>query len=196
MGGLVARAALAHRGEARISRAIQLGTPNRGAFVAVQALRGSYPLVRRLALLDLRHDAEDIARKVLTTFPGLCGLLPPAEACQGFDPFDAGQWPDGPKPAAEVLETAQREIARLPAPDERFALIAGHGQDTVIDLRSRRGKLEFGRSPAGDGTVLVQEMLGEGEGKELILGVKTDPQFGPVMMFGLGGILVEVVKIS
>jgi CHAT domain-containing protein len=153
LGGLVARAALAHRGEARIARAIQLGAPNRGAIVTVQALRGSYPLVRRLALLDLKHDAEEIAGKILTTFPGLCGLLPPAEICEGFDPFDAAQWPDGPKPAVEILEIVRREIARLPAPDGRFALIAGHGQDTVVSLRLRKGKLEFGRSPAGDGTV-------------------------------------------
>jgi pimeloyl-ACP methyl ester carboxylesterase len=76
LGGLVARAALAHEGADRIGRVIQLGTPNRGAFVAVQALRGTYPLVRRVAMLDLHHDAGEIAEKVLTTFPGLCGMLP------------------------------------------------------------------------------------------------------------------------
>ena len=53
MGGLVARAALAHKGAERITRVIQLGTPNRGAFIAIQALRGTYPLIRRLAMLDL-----------------------------------------------------------------------------------------------------------------------------------------------
>jgi hypothetical protein len=153
MGGLVARAALSYKGGRRIGRVIQLGTPNRGAFVSVQALRGSYSLVRRLALLDLRHDAEEIAQEILTTFPGLCGLLPPAEACEDFDPFDPAQWPAGPKPAGAILEAAQREIASLPAPDGRFALIAGHGQDTVVDLRRRKGRLEFGRSHAGDGTV-------------------------------------------
>ncbi|MGQ0429822.1 MAG: CHAT domain-containing protein [Gammaproteobacteria bacterium] len=153
MGGLIARAALAHKGAGRIGRVLQLGTPNRGAFVAVQALRGTYPLVRRLALLDLKRDAEEIAREILTTFPGLCGLLPPAEACDGFDPFDAGQWPEGPRPAAAILAAAQKETSKLPAPDERFALIAGHGKDTVVALRRGKGKLEFGRNHAGDGTV-------------------------------------------
>ena len=31
-------------------------------------------------------------------------------------------------------------------------------------------------------------------GTEVIIGLTTDPQFGPVMMFGLGGIMVEVLK--
>jgi acetyltransferase len=40
--------------------------------------------------------------------------------------------------------------------------------------------------------VLIEKMiLG---GKEVILGMKKDPQFGPVIMFGLGGIFVEVLK--
>jgi acyl-CoA synthetase (NDP forming) len=40
--------------------------------------------------------------------------------------------------------------------------------------------------------VAVQRM--EKQGTEVIIGVTKDPQFGPVLMFGLGGVLVEVLK--
>ena len=40
--------------------------------------------------------------------------------------------------------------------------------------------------------VLIQKMISDG--KEVILGAKRDPSFGPVVLFGLGGIYVEVFK--
>jgi acetate---CoA ligase (ADP-forming) len=38
--------------------------------------------------------------------------------------------------------------------------------------------------------VSVQEMLGDGV--EVIIGVSCDPQLGPVLLFGSGGVMVEV----
>jgi acetate---CoA ligase (ADP-forming) len=40
--------------------------------------------------------------------------------------------------------------------------------------------------------VLIQEMVRPGV--EVILGMKRDPQFGPLILFGLGGIFVEIFK--
>lgn len=40
--------------------------------------------------------------------------------------------------------------------------------------------------------VLVQSMLQDGI--EVVLGVKRDPQFGPTVLFGLGGIFVEAIR--
>jgi len=43
-----------------------------------------------------------------------------------------------------------------------------------------------------DGSILVQEMV-QGR-RELVLGMTRDPQFGPCVMFGLGGIFTEILK--
>lgn len=45
---------------------------------------------------------------------------------------------------------------------------------------------------AGITGILVQKF--QKEGREVIIGMSTDPQFGPILMFGLGGIYVEALK--
>lgn len=48
-------------------------------------------------------------------------------------------------------------------------------------------------SPSADiRGVLVQEMLGAG--REVIVGMSQDAQFGPTVIFGLGGVFVEILK--
>jgi len=44
---------------------------------------------------------------------------------------------------------------------------------------------------SGKARLLVQEMV---QGTEVLLGARTDPQYGPFLMVGLGGIFVEVLK--
>lgn len=48
-----------------------------------------------------------------------------------------------------------------------------------------------GKAPGLDG-VLVQEMI-RGD-REFVLGMTRDPQFGPCVMFGIGGIFTEAIK--
>lgn len=49
-----------------------------------------------------------------------------------------------------------------------------------------------GADAADIGAVLVQEMVPAGV--ELLLGVRRDPIFGPAVVFGMGGIFVEILK--
>jgi acetyltransferase len=66
------------------------------------------------------------------------------------------------------------------------------GEDALTayhDMRARARRL----LPDADirGVALQEYIAG---GKEVILGMTRDPQFGPLLMFGLGGIYVEVLK--
>jgi len=77
---------------------------------------------------------------------------------------------------------------------------AGGVKLSVADANSVRRAyaeiLDSSRRYAGDADIagiLLTPMAPAG-GIEVIIGVVRDPTFGPVMMFGLGGILVEVLK--
>jgi len=61
---------------------------------------------------------------------------------------------------------------------------------TTFDALGQAARRAFPRADI-DG-VLVQEMLGGGQ--EVIVGLSRDAQFGPVVMFGLGGIFVEALR--
>ena len=66
-----------------------------------------------------------------------------------------------------------------------------------LDIRNDdEAKVAFNEIVAGingnEKTVLVQEMV---KGKrELVVGLSRDAQFGPCVMFGLGGIFTEIIK--
>lgn len=65
-----------------------------------------------------------------------------------------------------------------------------------VDVRGEtEAAIHFDRIMAaldGQGAVLVQELI---KGKrELAVGMIRDPQFGPAVMFGLGGIFLEVLR--
>ena len=66
-----------------------------------------------------------------------------------------------------------------------------------IDIRNDNEALQAYKDitagmSGSNGAVLVQEMV-KGE-RELVIGLIRDPQFGPCVMFGLGGIFTEILK--
>jgi len=76
--------------------------------------------------------------------------------------------------AGGVILNVGDDAALLRAWDELHANIRGAKGDLALD------------------GVLVESMAGKGT--ELVIGVKRDPDWGPVMLLGLGGIWIEVLK--
>jgi len=162
MGGLVSRAALALPDTGHVERLVLLGTPNSGSFAAVQALRGTYAVVRKVARLDT-SSAESLAAQVFNSFPSLYELLPHGACAGRFDLFDARCWPaDGPQPYGALLRAAREAQQRLAPADGRFATIAGVGQETVTAIARRREDFLYTLTRHGDGTVPVASAELEG----------------------------------
>jgi acyl-CoA synthetase (NDP forming) len=62
--------------------------------------------------------------------------------------------------------------------------VAGAAQAVIEDLRSRMPEARIDH-------FLVQEMV---DGVEMIVGARTDPLYGPIMVIGFGGVLVELLQ--
>jgi acyl-CoA synthetase (NDP forming) len=85
-------------------------------------------------------------------------------------------------------------VMKIISPDiihktEKKAVMTGildeAGAERAFDeIKKRSGKARFKG-------ILVQQQV---EGKEVIIGGKTDAQFGPIVLFGIGGIFVEIMK--
>ena len=94
--------------------------------------------------------------------------------------------------AARANELGFPVALKLIAPDvvhktEAGAVILGVRSESEVEAHSDR----LIRQSAAKGRILVQEMV---DGTEVILGARRDPQYGPFLIVGLGGILVEVLK--
>ena len=154
MGGLVARAALALAGTGNVERVVLLGTPHCGSFAAVQAVRGTYAVVRKVARLAGTATAESLAAEVFSSFPSLYDLLPVGAGGGATDLFDARAWPaSGPQPRAPLLQAALAARQRLAPPDERFISIVGVDQETVTAVTRRNDDFVYTLTRHGDGTV-------------------------------------------
>jgi pimeloyl-ACP methyl ester carboxylesterase len=194
MGGLVARAALNGPSSKRIVQLIQLGTPNYGSFAPVQALRATYPTVRKIAALDWHHTAEQLAEQVFRTLPGLYQMLPAPDRHPAVDFFDPRSWPaDAMAPDAALLKEARRVREGLAPADERCCLIVGVNQETVTGARrveeqhargeGRRRPAQEERHEAPAVHLVTQASCGDRQGQGFQLapaGLTQSPLDGPV----------------
>lgn len=156
MGGLVARAALAAPGLDHVRSLISLGAPHGGSFAVVQALRGTYPVVRRLAALDQLHDAETLTSEVFSGFASLYQMVPAVGALTTLDLFDPATWPEaGLKPDPTLLHAARTAVRLLAGAEERLICICGVRQRTITGIRVGGGEFHYAVSSAGDGTVPI-----------------------------------------
>jgi len=107
--------------------------------------------------------------------------------------------------AADAAESVAEEIGdevvmKIVSPDilhksDIGGVKVGVARDEVRD--AYEGLVSRARSYQPDAELLgvqVQEMVDLDEGVETIVGFNRDPQFGPLVMFGLGGIFVEVFE--
>jgi pimeloyl-ACP methyl ester carboxylesterase len=154
MGGLVARMALAMLPKRRVRKLILLGTPNFGSFAPVQALRGTYAYVRKVATLDLENSPEFLAERVFHSFPGLYQLLPGGRPRKVADLCRPARWPTaGLAPDPRLLAEVASARAKLAPPDPRMLQIAGVNRATIVNVHRKPGGFEYEMGLRGDGTV-------------------------------------------
>jgi acetyltransferase len=101
--------------------------------------------------------------------------------------------------AAHASEIGFPVVMKISSPDILHKSDMGGVKVGVADAATARDTFELieyrARKYSRDATiwgVLVQEMVPKG--REVLVGVNRDPQFGPLVVFGLGGIYVEVMK--
>jgi pimeloyl-ACP methyl ester carboxylesterase len=154
MGGLVSRAALAQPGMSTVERLVLLGTPNFGSFAPLQALRGTYAVVRKIASLVATGSPESLSGEIFNCFPSLYHMLPAAACNGGMDLFDPEEWPrSGPQPDATLLSGAREIRGKLLPPDERVTTVVGVGQETVTGVSKCNDDFIYTITRHGDGTV-------------------------------------------
>lgn len=176
MGGLVARAMIAGAPEVweRMcrhpeARLIMLGTPNGGSYAIPQVLTGRDGLIKKLAMLDLKNNTEELLG-IISAYPGLLEMMPENGS---FDLFLSQTWKEIHQSDAEngtwhtphdkKLEQAKAVRDKLKdALDQldpsRVRYIAGHAAATPMDLEIRKegnnqSKLVFLATAHGDGRV-------------------------------------------
>lgn len=141
----------------RGGRLIMLGTPNRGTYAIPQLITGLDPIVRKIALLDIRHGHDEVLQ-IFNTFVGQYQMLPSplavpaAEQLYESSLYGKLNVPQNRLDAALKFHYSLRDVID---PD-RMVYIAGRNRRTFSGLKDYRkvGTLEaYDVTLEGDGRV-------------------------------------------
>jgi hypothetical protein len=122
---------------AKGGRLVMLGTPNHGSFGTITLLTGMESLLRKIAFLDLRSDADDI-RRVFASFPSIYQMLPSPHHHAAWESlYDANSY-GGLEVSQDLLDRglAIHEMIATAVEPERMVSILGHGQPTTVDVET------------------------------------------------------------
>ena len=150
--------------------------------VAGLGLYGERKKIGVTALTAATGGAEDLQGEKLKNLLQSRGIGVPRQALVAT-PRDA---------AAKAKEIGFPVALKLVAEEivhktESGAVVLGLKSSEEVETQ---GKQLLAKAP-GSAQLLVQEMV---QGTEVLLGARTDSQYGPFLVVGLGGILVEVLK--
>ena len=145
-------------------RLIMLGTPNYGSFSIPQVITGVEGLVRKLAMLDIRHNRTQLLG-TFNSFVGSYQMLPsPEEMSNIKDLYNSGTYsPFDANVPQQHLDRAREhhQWLRDVVDPERMVYVAGYDQPTYSDI-SDWSKLDTtkGYSMTLDGDGRVPHRLG------------------------------------
>ena len=160
-------------------------------------LQGIKPTLRALAGLGLYGERKQVGIPPLPAATGrpeyiegekLSSLL----QTHGIDLPKQALVGNAPDAGAKAKEIGFPVALKLVTPEIVHKTESGA---VALGLKSAEDVIAEGQKllskTLGKGHLLVQEMV---QGTEVLLGARTDPQYGPFLMVGLGGIFVEVLK--
>jgi acetate---CoA ligase (ADP-forming) len=145
---------------------------------------GSYGERKRLGVPKLSAAAgriEDLDGEKLNALLERHNIRLPKQALVG-SPSEA---------ASKAQEIGFPVVLKLVSPDVVHKTESGA---VALGLKTAEEVISDGQSllsKAANARLLVQEMV---QGTEVLIGARTDPQFGPFLIAGLGGIFVEALK--
>ncbi len=148
-----------------------------------------------------REAARTVLERVETQGDNRLGVeaMPLLEA-YGI-PIPDGEIVDSPSDAHEVASRIDGDVAmKIVSPDILHKTDIGGVELGVPDAEvadTYESLVTRARSYQPDARLLgvqIQEMVDLDDGVETIVGTNRDPQFGPLVLFGLGGIFVEVLE--